>query len=547
MSDPSASEPPSAFALSGQRVLVTGASRGIGRAIALELARAGADLVVHGRTSESPRSVAEEIRRLGRNAETVGADIASAEAVKSMVTSAAGPGGRLDAVVANAGIYRGEPTTEVDASAWADVIGVDLEGPFRTVQAALPYLARSDHGAVVTISSILGTRPGIGGVAYQAAKAGVEQMTRALAVELAPKIRVNAVAPGFIRTEMNREGQADPAFSGKVDTFTPLGRWGEPDDIAPVVRYLLSREADWVTGAVLGVDGGLGLVYPLPAAAWVASRDRKLASLGPRWNQRPRAPTADSFDLKGRTVIVTGGSRGIGRAIVLALARGGCRVVLTYKEDRAGADATCAAAAELGGNAVAVQCDASDEGATAALVQSTVSRFGPLDGVVANAGLGSVTRWDTNILEEWRNLFATNLEGPYHLIRAAAPELQKSRGAAVVIGSTAGLTAWPRGLAYGASKAAVFSVVGSLAMALAPAVRVNAIAPGWVETDMNAPLRADERFRGGIQSVTVRGRWGRPEDVAGATVLLLSDAGRFMTGETVVVDGGLTLWYELGR
>lgn len=528
-------------------MLVTGASRGIGRAIALELARAGADVVVHGKTRSSAESVAEEIRRLGRRAEVVSGDVSSAEAVESMVTSAAGAGGRLDAVVANAGIYRGEVTPDVDASAWSEVIGADLEGPFRTVQAALPYLRRSEHAAVVTVSSILGTRPGVGGVAYQAAKAGVEQTTRALAVEFAPKIRVNAVAPGFIQTDMNRDGQADPEFFRRVSTFTPLGRWGEPEDIAPVVRYLLSAEADWVTGAVLGVDGGLGLVYPLPPAAWVASRDRKRAESGENREHQPASVVGDPFALDGRTAIVTGGSRGIGRAIVLALARGRCRVALTYKEDRAGAEATCQAAAAAGGSAVAVQCDAADEAATAAMVRSIVGEFGRLDWVVANAGVGSMSRWDANTPDEWRRLFATNLEGPYLLIRAAAPELQKSNGAAVVIGSSAGLSAWPQGLVYAASKAAVFSMVGSLAMALAPTVRVNAIAPGWVETDMNASLRADERFREGIRSVTLRGRWGQPEDVAGAAVLLLSQAGRFMTGETVVVDGGLTLWYELGR
>jgi gluconate 5-dehydrogenase len=109
------------------------------------------------------------------------------------------------------------------------------------------------------LSSVLGAHAAIGGVPYQMAKAAIEQMTRALALEVAPRIRVNSVAPGFIRTDMNLEAHTDPAFHQKVARATPLGRWGEPEDVAPAVRYLLSREADWVTGMVLGIDGGITL------------------------------------------------------------------------------------------------------------------------------------------------------------------------------------------------------------------------------------------------------------------------------------------------
>ena len=248
------------FSLNSRAVLVTGASRGIGRAIALELGRAGADVIVHYSSNRAAaENVADSLRSVGSKSQLLSCDIRDRGETHRMVQKAGAWRGRLDGVVTSAGVYRGDSSVEIGGDEWDDMIRTDLEGTFRTFQAAIPFLRRSKNASVVTISSVLGSHAGAGALAYQAAKAGVEHVTRALAVEFAPSIRVNCVAPGFIRTDLNRGGHTDPTYSEQVRKATPLGRWGEPEDIAPAVRYLLSSEADWVTGAVLGIDGGIAL------------------------------------------------------------------------------------------------------------------------------------------------------------------------------------------------------------------------------------------------------------------------------------------------
>jgi NAD(P)-dependent dehydrogenase (short-subunit alcohol dehydrogenase family) len=248
------------YSLEGRVGLVTGATRGIGRSIATELAGAGARLALHGRTvSPEFREFAHSVGRAPENAEAFAGDLSDPLSVEALLKEVREWSPYLDFVVANAGVFAGSPSSEVTEDEWDAMLGTNLRGAFRTVQGALPLLAGSSHAAVVLVSSIMASRASPGGIPYQASKAGMEQMGRALALELAPHVRVNAVAPGYIRTDMNRSGHEDPAFRRHVERATPLRRWGEPDDIAPAVRFLLSDDSSWITGSVLLIDGGLGL------------------------------------------------------------------------------------------------------------------------------------------------------------------------------------------------------------------------------------------------------------------------------------------------
>ena len=242
--------------LAGQSTLVTGAGRGIGAAIARELARDGSDvaLVDLGAFDDAER-LAVELRTLGRKAVALRADVSDFAAAEGAVNAAVRELGGLDGLVCNAGIARDRVSWKMTEAEWDQVIDVNLKGCFAFCRAAAPVFRAQKHGRIVTIASINGLRGKFGQSNYAASKAGIVGLTKTLARELGPSgVTVNCVAPGIVRTEMTASLPAE--VLAKAVAESALGRMGEPGEVASVVAFLLSDRARYVTGEVIKIDGG---------------------------------------------------------------------------------------------------------------------------------------------------------------------------------------------------------------------------------------------------------------------------------------------------
>jgi NAD(P)-dependent dehydrogenase (short-subunit alcohol dehydrogenase family) len=248
-----------AFDLSGRVALVTGSSRGIGRAIARMLGEAGAKVAVHGRTdSEELDSARTELASLAPGATSVVGDLTESDNARRIVDAVAQEFGRLDILVNNAGLVLPRTADEMDEATWDSVIGVNLRSAFFCAQAASRQMRKNDFGRIINISSQGGEVAIPTYVHYGVSKAGLNVMTRYLAVEWAPHgITVNSVSPAFVRTDLTAEvfAQLPDLYEDQL-ARVPKHRMCEPDEVAAAVLYLASSEADFTTGEILHVDGG---------------------------------------------------------------------------------------------------------------------------------------------------------------------------------------------------------------------------------------------------------------------------------------------------
>jgi NAD(P)-dependent dehydrogenase (short-subunit alcohol dehydrogenase family) len=235
--------------LEGQRALVTGATSGIGRAIALQLARDGAEVLVHGRDAARGAQTVEEITAAGGKASFVAADLGDTADVQRLASDV----GDVDILINNAGISRFGPTAEFDVSVFDTMFASNVRAPFFLVAGLAPGMAARAHGSIVSVSSMAGGVGLVGGAAYGATKASLEAMTRAWAAEYSPSgVRVNAIAPGPVYTPT----PSGPKFITALGETTPMRRASQPEEIAEAVAFLASPRASYITGTTVAADGG---------------------------------------------------------------------------------------------------------------------------------------------------------------------------------------------------------------------------------------------------------------------------------------------------
>src|SRR6266850_139287 len=243
--------------LSGRVAIVTGGSRGIGRATVLRLAEAGADVVINYIQNEAAaEEVARQARVQGVQALAVRADVADVKQAAALVQKTVQHFDRVDLLVANAGVWEGAPVEEMSEEIWDRVIDANLKGTWTTCRAVVPFMKRQRSGAIIIVSSTAGQRGEAGYSNYAASKGGQISFTKSLAAELAPGIRVNSVAPGWVDTELNEVVFGDAPFKQKIVDTIPLGRVATADDIALAIVFLASDWAASITGEILNVNGG---------------------------------------------------------------------------------------------------------------------------------------------------------------------------------------------------------------------------------------------------------------------------------------------------
>lgn len=237
--------------------MVTGSTKGLGQVAAVALAKAGADVAVCGRNRESLKKVSESIKKLGRDAAGFFLDVTSKQSVQKGVDQILKHFGKVDILVNNAGVNYRVPVLEFPEQQWDLIIDTNLKGYFLVARAVAPQMIERGYGKIINMSSIFGLTPLPDQLAYSASKGGVNQLTRVMALEWAKNgVRVNSVAPTYFETELVTQIRNDPKRFNFINERTPMGRWGQPEEIEGIIIFLAAPASDFITGQIIYIDGG---------------------------------------------------------------------------------------------------------------------------------------------------------------------------------------------------------------------------------------------------------------------------------------------------
>ncbi|MGX9147560.1 SDR family oxidoreductase [Mesorhizobium sp. 128a] len=507
--------------LAGRIVIITGAAGGIGRVLADTLAADG-DVVV---AVDLPgRGVLEMARRLGRRHLGLECDVSKEDDILALYRRVEAQFAQISVLVNNAAIGPTmDATVETSIESFRRTLAVNLVGPFVMAREAARRM--QPGAAIVNIASISGMVSNPKRNAYGASKAGLISFTKSLACEWASRgIRVTAVAPGYVRTSMTAAlesaGKADLAA---VRRRVPMGRMGRPDEIARAVRFLASPQASYVTGSVLTVDGG-----------WMSFNQPGDAH--PPVDGTPGAELSRPAEYTGaRTVLVTGGAKGIGAAVVRRFAANGDTVVIADRDRTAATEL----ARSLGGTHVAKTVNVAVESEVVALFDELRGRFGRLEVLVNSAVVADLSAIE-QMSAQTEHVLDVTLTGAFTCAREAI-KMMRPGGMILNIGSINTFLPLAPRHAYGATKAGLEIVTRCMAAELGPGgIRTATIAPGYIRMPGSSldPKAISRRIP--------IGRMGEPEEVADAVLFLASPDASYINGSILYVDGGWTSFGHAG-
>ncbi|XP_074649099.1 putative short-chain type dehydrogenase/reductase y4vI [Tubulanus polymorphus] len=532
-------------------VIITGASSGIGKAVAVEFAKHGSRLVLTGRNEADLQDTVDKCKHEGITDSQILSLIVDfageEEGIKNLVDKTIEKFGVIDILVNNAGTSRRGNLETQTMEDYDLTMKVNVRSVFYLTKLVRPHIIKQKGNIIMmsSINSIIATRNDI---AYNMSKAALDHLMRNLAIELAEfGVRVNSVNPGAVPTKIQRRaGMTEEEFEKYMQEIGPavhaLKRYGETEEVAKAVRFLASDEASFTTGMALTVDGGAIISYA-GRLAW------SVISAHTQTGWRISRPSADTMatSLKDKVALITGASNGIGKAIAVEFARHGSKLVLTGRNEADLQDTVdqCKHEGVADSQILSVIVDfAGEDEGIKNLVDKTIEKFEVIDILVNNAGTAKFGNLETQTMEDYDLIMKVNLRSVFYLTKLVRPHIIKQKGNIVMVSSVNSLIVTAKTIAYNMSKAALDHLMRNLAIELAEfGVRVNAVNPGEVLTKLQGRVGiAEDQLEKYAEEVgpTVHalGRCGEREEVARAVRFLASDDASFTTGVTLPVDGG---------
>ncbi|KAJ7917121.1 NAD(P)-binding protein [Mycena leptocephala] len=516
--------------------LVTGAAQGIGRSIALRLADDGFDVGVNdvALNSEKLDTLVNEIKKKGRSSSKYIADVSQDEQVKGMVEQVVERHGSLDVMIANAGVVgKLLPFTEVSGEEWDRVMNINSKGSFLCYKyAGLQMVEQGRGGRIIGASSVAGKQAVASQAAYSASKFAVRALTQAAALEFgAHGITVNAYAPGAIDTPML--GLARDMIVEQFTEMSPLKKIGVPEDIASLVSFLVSEESQFITGYWLKI----WWLYTPNSTDFFLRGCVSILRFKYRVSAFLLSPSSHVFQRNCAP-------QGIGRSVALRLADDGFDVAVNDIVNTERLDALVDEIQKKGRASSKHIADVSQDEQVKEMVEQVVQQHSGLDVMIANAGiLGAEVPFLEVSAEQWDRVLGVNARGHFLCYKYAGLQMIKQGRGGSIIGASslagkqviAGLLA-----AYSASKFAVRGLTQAAALELGPHnITVNAYAPGAIDTPMLVGSSVREEKLDQIKQMTPLKRVGIPEDIASLVSFLASKESRFITGQTISINGGL--------